>query len=223
MGNQNSGLSDISRSLRRNLHNWIISGTSLRHIPKFTDHKTGARYHVQTFDLKIPKRILKSELESKIIQAMINNHLPEKILDWIDTLNTEFTDCYVIMNRIRVAYIHNAKDDHLFEIGLAVSQETVSYMLESRSSSESSSKVSSSSTRSSVSEPFDRPMPKPQKADSDQQVDLVCKVCMDKIINVVLIPCGHATACSNCVRQIPNRQCPICRQVIQKQQSLFIG
>lgn len=59
--------------------------------------------------------------------------------------------------------------------------------------------------------------PKPRSAE-----ELTCKICYTNEINVVLLPCGHASSCSECsinietkgTKRIPNERskCPICRE-----------
>ncbi|XP_065610405.1 baculoviral IAP repeat-containing protein 7 [Cyrtonyx montezumae] len=41
----------------------------------------------------------------------------------------------------------------------------------------------------------------------------ICKVCMDKDVSVVFVPCGHLVACGECALNL--RLCPICRAVIR--------
>ncbi|XP_075925694.1 baculoviral IAP repeat-containing protein 7-like isoform X3 [Petromyzon marinus] len=40
-----------------------------------------------------------------------------------------------------------------------------------------------------------------------------CKVCMDKEVSVVFIPCGHLVVCRDCASSL--RKCPICRAVVR--------
>lgn len=40
-----------------------------------------------------------------------------------------------------------------------------------------------------------------------------CKVCMEKEVDQVFIPCGHVSCCQNCITQL--RICPICRAPIR--------
>ena len=42
----------------------------------------------------------------------------------------------------------------------------------------------------------------------------ICKVCVEKTIDCVAIPCGHLVACSRCLTNLKN--CPICRNRIQR-------
>lgn len=41
----------------------------------------------------------------------------------------------------------------------------------------------------------------------------LCKICLEREVNVVFLPCGHICACSNCSPAI--RKCAICREFIQ--------
>ncbi|EDO44591.1 predicted protein, partial [Nematostella vectensis] len=45
-------------------------------------------------------------------------------------------------------------------------------------------------------------------------LDESCKVCMDNLIDCVLLECGHMVACINCSKQLA--ECPICRQNISR-------
>ena len=41
-----------------------------------------------------------------------------------------------------------------------------------------------------------------------------CKICMDAIIDCVLLECGHMVTCKKCGKQLSD--CPICRQNIAR-------
>ncbi|KAF7678012.1 putative inhibitor of apoptosis, partial [Astathelohania contejeani] len=43
-------------------------------------------------------------------------------------------------------------------------------------------------------------------------LERTCKICMDKKINVIILPCKHMVICSTCLLSLQN--CPICRQDI---------
>ncbi|XP_075294562.1 baculoviral IAP repeat-containing protein 7 isoform X2 [Opisthocomus hoazin] len=45
------------------------------------------------------------------------------------------------------------------------------------------------------------------------QEERMCKVCMDRDVSVVFVPCGHLVACGECALNL--RLCPICRAVIR--------
>ncbi|XP_069179462.1 baculoviral IAP repeat-containing protein 8-like [Procambarus clarkii] len=42
--------------------------------------------------------------------------------------------------------------------------------------------------------------------------DILCKVCFNNALSVVLLPCRHMVTCSNCL--VSMRNCPICRRTI---------
>ncbi|XP_009072799.1 PREDICTED: baculoviral IAP repeat-containing protein 7 [Acanthisitta chloris] len=48
-----------------------------------------------------------------------------------------------------------------------------------------------------------------------------CKVCMDRDVSVVFVPCGHLVACGECALNL--RLCPICRAVIQGSVRTFMS
>jgi len=48
----------------------------------------------------------------------------------------------------------------------------------------------------------------------------LCCVCLDKRIQVVVIPCGHACMCRKCSFRVT--KCPVCRLDIQAQQRFYM-
>ncbi|XP_063258285.1 baculoviral IAP repeat-containing protein 7 [Prinia subflava] len=48
-----------------------------------------------------------------------------------------------------------------------------------------------------------------------------CKVCMDKEVSVVFVPCGHLVACEECALNL--RLCPICRAAIRGSVRAFMS
>ncbi|XP_063169475.1 E3 ubiquitin-protein ligase XIAP isoform X2 [Candoia aspera] len=48
----------------------------------------------------------------------------------------------------------------------------------------------------------------------------ICKICMDKPISVVLIPCGHLLACQDCAEVV--EKCPWCCKIIENRQKIFM-
>ncbi|KAG7323198.1 hypothetical protein KOW79_012900 [Hemibagrus wyckioides] len=53
------------------------------------------------------------------------------------------------------------------------------------------------------------------------QEERTCKVCMDKLVSMVFIPCGHLVVCSECAASL--RNCPICRAVIRGSVRAFMS
>ncbi|NXP55153.1 BIR7B protein, partial [Heliornis fulica] len=53
------------------------------------------------------------------------------------------------------------------------------------------------------------------------QEERMCKVCMDRDVSVVFVPCGHLIACGECALNL--RLCPICRAVIQESVKTFMS
>jgi len=43
-----------------------------------------------------------------------------------------------------------------------------------------------------------------------------CIICMENPRNALILPCGHMFTCMECCGQLQKRNCPICRQQIQK-------
>ena len=48
----------------------------------------------------------------------------------------------------------------------------------------------------------------------------VCKICRDRSVGVVFLPCGHLVSCLECCKAI--KECPICRAVIKGNAKAFI-
>lgn len=44
------------------------------------------------------------------------------------------------------------------------------------------------------------------------QEDEICKICMDAMVDCVLLECGHMVACTECGKRLA--ECPICRQYV---------
>ena len=48
--------------------------------------------------------------------------------------------------------------------------------------------------------------------------EMLCRICVDNVINCVLLECGHYTLCLECAETIKKstKECPICRQTITR-------
>ncbi|XDV37912.1 hypothetical protein PO909_007436 [Leuciscus waleckii] len=53
------------------------------------------------------------------------------------------------------------------------------------------------------------------------QEERTCKVCMDKEVNIVFIPCGHLVVCKECASSL--RKCPICRGLVKGAVRTFLS
>jgi len=49
--------------------------------------------------------------------------------------------------------------------------------------------------------------------------DDVCKVCMDAIVNCILLECGHMVSCTDCGKRLA--ECPICRRYVSRVVHVF--
>lgn len=48
----------------------------------------------------------------------------------------------------------------------------------------------------------------------------LCKVCFDKDVSIVFLPCGHLACCKDCAPQL--KTCPICREVVLGTVKIFL-
>ncbi len=91
------------------------------------------------------------------------------------------------------------------------------YNTSSSKSSSQSSQSSSMSTLSSCSPLSSSPPTSLESEISDlsksDENRLLCKICLDREIGVVFLPCGHQLACTQCAACITD--CPICRKIIR--------
>ena len=49
---------------------------------------------------------------------------------------------------------------------------------------------------------------------------LECKICMEKVVNIMLIPCGHCF-CLNCSNTFTH--CPICRSLVESKANIYFN
>ncbi|XP_068453591.1 baculoviral IAP repeat-containing protein 7 [Clinocottus analis] len=63
--------------------------------------------------------------------------------------------------------------------------------------------------------------PSPEELLRQLQEERTCKVCMDKLVSIVFIPCGHLVVCGDCAASL--RHCPICRAVIRGSVRAFMS
>ena len=51
-----------------------------------------------------------------------------------------------------------------------------------------------------------------QSSLEDERSSMTCKVCLDRRMEVVFVPCGHFVCCSSCSQSL--HKCPYCRKPI---------
>lgn len=49
--------------------------------------------------------------------------------------------------------------------------------------------------------------------------DHLCRICMDAVIDCVLLECGHMVTCTKCGMRMS--ECPICRQYVVRAVHVF--
>lgn len=49
-----------------------------------------------------------------------------------------------------------------------------------------------------------------------------CVICMDKLANIVCLPCKHLALCTLCDAQQKVQLCPICRSAVQEKMPIFM-
>ena len=57
------------------------------------------------------------------------------------------------------------------------------------------------------------------KARLSSQDDHLCRICMDAVIDCVLLECGHMVTCTKCGKRMS--ECPICRQYVVRAVHVF--
>lgn len=55
-----------------------------------------------------------------------------------------------------------------------------------------------------------------------QSDSLICKICLDKHIEVLFMPCRHLISCHDCERRL-QRRCPLCRNEIHNTIFVILG
>lgn len=53
------------------------------------------------------------------------------------------------------------------------------------------------------------------------QEEKLCKICMDRNIAIVFVPCGHLVTCKQCAEAVD--KCPMCYTVIMFKQKIFMS
>jgi len=61
----------------------------------------------------------------------------------------------------------------------------------------------------------------PPEEHNNESEDSLCRICMDKPLNCVLLPCAHVVGCLDCINKLPEKICPICRKNIHQISKLY--
>ena len=58
-------------------------------------------------------------------------------------------------------------------------------------------------------------------ADANEKTsdDNLCKVCMDAVVDCLLLECGHMVSCTECGKRLA--ECPICRRYVSRVVHVF--
>ncbi len=56
--------------------------------------------------------------------------------------------------------------------------------------------------------------------DTDVTRKYECKVCMNRLIGVVFMPCGHAMSCLECANRV--KKCPVCKRSINEISRIYM-
>uniref|UniRef100_A0A0B7BEB1 RING-type domain-containing protein n=1 Tax=Arion vulgaris TaxID=1028688 RepID=A0A0B7BEB1_9EUPU len=82
--------------------------------------------------------------------------------------------------------------------------------------------VNSQTSEYSSDAPKDKmSMNKLKEENSQLRQQTVCKICMDKEVAVVFLPCGHFVSCSDCAAAM--KDCPVCRKEVRGVVRAFVG
>lgn len=49
----------------------------------------------------------------------------------------------------------------------------------------------------------------------------ICKICFEKDINCLIMPCMHFVACKECISQLETNHCPVCRTIFPEYLEIF--
>ncbi|KAM5135905.1 baculoviral IAP repeat-containing protein 7 isoform 2-T2 [Mantella aurantiaca] len=132
-----------------------------------------------------------------------------------------FPRCEFLVQSMGPAYIRSVQD--------AAGGDSPQSSPESQGTSERSPSTPSEPAWTPES-PAQRPASQPPKPETslsaEEQLERLkeeklCKVCMDKDVSMVFVPCGHLVVCMDCAPSL--RHCPICRAAIRGSMRAFMS
>lgn len=69
------------------------------------------------------------------------------------------------------------------------------------------------------SKPVPAAIDKSSKDSGSRNSDSLCHICMDSLVNCILLECGHMVTCTQCGKRLA--ECPVCRQYIVRVVRVF--
>ena len=111
----------------------------------------------------------------------------------------------------------------IFQLKKKEAVETLLAQIQEGTVQQSPSSSSSSSSKKRKRAPqkkkeMKKEMKKETKQDDSDEENL-CKVCFERDIDCVFLPCGHLASCQTCAAEV--NRCIICRQVITESKPIF--
>lgn len=52
---------------------------------------------------------------------------------------------------------------------------------------------------------------------------VVCKICLEKEVEVLFLPCNHLVSCQGCKKQLAQKKCPLCRDTYQATTRVYLA
>jgi hypothetical protein len=83
------------------------------------------------------------------------------------------------------------------------------------------SKQKSNAATGNAAEPLDAEAQQVLSENRQLREARTCKVCMDRDVDTVFLPCGHLVCCSNCSPEL--RNCAVCRSLIRGTVRIFLS
>lgn len=63
--------------------------------------------------------------------------------------------------------------------------------------------------------------PEAHQDSTEDHIENACVICLSQPRNCILLDCGHVCCCHTCYQALPQRRCPICRQIISRVVPLY--
>ena len=63
----------------------------------------------------------------------------------------------------------------------------------------------------------------PIRSYENDKSNIICIVCMDNPIDIILNPCGHMCLCNSCFLKMESKKCPCCNFLIKEKKAVFLA